>query len=75
MGERVKSYYCEVCGEQRRFSKQTKSRGGKMLSRGYDDMNPLAAASGGVFKLGGAAMNAAKSYRCTICGSKKGTKA
>lgn len=75
MGEKIKSFHCEVCGEQRRFTKQTKKRGSKMLSRGYDEMNPLAAATGGMFKLGGAAMNAAKSYRCTVCGSKKGATA
>ena len=72
MGEKVKSFHCGVCGAQRKFTKTTKARGGKMLGRGYDEMNPLAGATGGMFKLGGAAMNAAKSYRCTTCGSKKG---
>ena len=47
----------------------------KMMSRAYDEMNPLAAATGGMLKLGGAAFNAAKSYRCVTCGSKMGAKA
>lgn len=74
MPEKVKSYYCEVCGEQRKFTKQTSKAGGGMLRRAYKDTNPLMAATGGVFKMGGAAVNAAKSYRCVVCGSKKGAK-
>jgi DNA-directed RNA polymerase subunit RPC12/RpoP len=70
--EKTKSYYCEVCGRQSRFVKTTRKHGSKMMSRAYDDMNPIAAATGGMLKLGGAAANAAKSYRCVTCGSKKG---
>lgn len=74
MAEKVKSYYCEVCGRQSKFTKQTGSgrAGSKMMGRAYKDSNPLMAATGGVFKLGGAAIGAAKSYRCVTCGSKKG---
>jgi len=75
MSVKVKSYYCEVCGRQSKFTKETRKHGSKMMSRAYDDMNPLAAATGGMFKLGGAAVNAAKSYRCVTCGSKKGATA
>ena len=74
MPERVKSAYCEVCGRQSKFTKETKKRGSKMMSRAANEMNPLAAASGGMMKLGGAALNASKSYRCVTCGSKKGAK-
>lgn len=75
MAEKVKSFYCEVCGEQRRFTKQLSKPGGGALRRAYKDSNPLLAATGGMLKLGGVAANAAKSYRCTVCGSKKGAKA
>ena len=75
MSVKVKSYYCEVCGRQSKFTKETRKHGSKMMSRAYDEMNPLAAATGGMFKLGGAAVNAAKSYRCVTCGSKKGATA
>jgi hypothetical protein len=75
MPVKVKSYYCEVCGRQSKFTKETRKHGSKMMSRAADDLNPLAAATGGMFKLGGAAVNAAKSYRCVTCGSKKGAQA
>ena len=74
MAEKVKSAYCEVCGRQSRFTKETKKRGSKMMSRAYDEMNPLAAATGGMLKLGGAVLNASKSYRCVTCGSREGEK-
>lgn len=75
MAEKVKSFYCEVCGEQRRFTK-SKSRAGKgMMGKAYDQSNPMMAASGGMLKLGGVAITAAKSYRCVVCGSKKGASA
>ncbi len=72
MAVKVKSAYCDVCGRQSRFTKETKKRGSKMMGRAYDDMNPLAAATGGMMKLGGAVLNASKSYRCQTCGSKLG---
>lgn len=74
MAEKVRSYYCEVCGQQSKFTKQ-KAKGGKgMMGRAYKDSNPLMAATGGMFKAGGAAVTAARSYRCVTCGSKKGAK-
>ena len=76
MAEKVKSYYCEVCGAQRRFTKSTGSKTSRgMLGRAYKDSNPLMAATGMVFGAGKAGINAAKSYRCETCGSKKGAKA
>jgi hypothetical protein len=75
MPERVKSAYCEVCERQSRFTKETKKYGSGMMRRASREMNPLAAATGGMFKLGGAAANAAKSYRCVHCGSKLGASA
>jgi predicted RNA-binding Zn-ribbon protein involved in translation (DUF1610 family) len=76
MAEKVKSYYCEVCGRQSKFTKS--KTGGKttrgMFSRAYKDSNPLMAATGMMTGAAGAAVTAAKSYRCVNCGSKKGAK-
>lgn len=75
MAEKVKSFHCEVCGAQRQFTKSKSTAGKGMMGKAYDQSNPLLAASGGVLKAGGAALTAARSYRCVVCGSKKGTSA
>jgi DNA-directed RNA polymerase subunit RPC12/RpoP len=75
MPEKTKSYFCEVCGRQSKFTKQTVQPAKGMMGKAYKDNNPIIAASAGIFKMGGAAVNAAKSYRCVVCGSKKGAAA
>lgn len=74
MADRVKSDYCEVCGRQSRFTKRVKKYGSGMMREASRNMNPGAAMMGGLFKAGGAAVNASKSYRCVTCGSKMGAK-
>lgn len=88
MAEKVKSEYCQVCGEQRRFTKETAEQGKSskwMLKQGYKEMNPLMLAMWIPYALlrlvfraiGGLFRLGAggSSYRCIVCGSKAGVKA
>jgi hypothetical protein len=85
MSERVKSAYCQVCGEQRKLTKDVKegSKSNKwLLKEGYKTNNPLAFALflpylliRFIFRMVGAVSRLAfggTPYRCVVCGSKEG---
>lgn len=87
MAESVKSDYCQVCGEQRKFTKQgaDKQKSSKwLLKQGYKESNPLALAVflpyiliRALFRMIGGLFKLASgdtAYRCVVCGSKQGAK-
>jgi hypothetical protein len=88
MAEKVKSEHCEICGSQRKFTKQG-TEGEKsskwLLKQGYKESNPLMwalwipyALVRLVFRAVGGLFrlgSGASSYRCIVCGSKAGAKA
>lgn len=88
MAEKVKSDYCGVCGEQRKFTKQTPegTKSSKwLLKQGYKESNPLMWALWIpyvllrlVFRAIGSLFrlgSGSGSYRCVVCGSKAGAEA
>jgi hypothetical protein len=87
MSEKVKSAYCQVCGEQRKLTKEVKegSKSSKwLLKEGYKTNNPLAFALflpymliRFIFRSLGSLARLASggtAYRCVVCGSKEGAK-
>lgn len=72
MATKVTSGYSAVCGRNPNSRRTRAEYGSGMMKRAYDETNPLAPASGGMMKPGGAAFNASKSYKCVTCGSKMG---